>query len=260
MRNFLLGVSLLGLVGAGAGVTWSVLSRPEDAYITHEVADSFNLKNGPAPLKPMVAPGETFRDAVAAAPPAASSLTAPIATEGMAYGKMKALEPQATSSKPYTTISAKAQSWLRKRVGEMASRPAAYMLNRSSLGSAKSLRQFLASPGKVDAYMNSAAVRVALNSPAAAKLILGNPAVVRAFLNTPAMKDPQAVRELLKSPMLAKMLDCPGIQGALNDQTVVNRMISDPQTVMWAVAHPQALTAIAQAAPALGEALSARGR
>ncbi len=253
MRSLLLGVSALGLIGAGAAVGWSVFNRPEDAYITHEVANSFNLQTGPAPVR-----GEVLRDAVAAAP-SASSLTRPIATEGMAYGKMKTVAPAEYRSRP---VSAKAVAWARKSrfVAALVTRPAAFLMNHSSLSSSRSLRGFLADPKKVDAYMNSALVRVAINSPTVAKSLLGNPAVVRAFLATPAMRDPKAVSELLASPMVKKMLDCPAIQEALSDQAVMNRMVGDPQTVSWIVAHPDALSAIAAAVPALGDAFGARAR
>ena len=262
VRNFLIGVSLFGLIGAGGAVTWSVLSRPEDVYITREVTNSFNLQNGPTPSRaPLpLARGETLRDAVAAAPPAASSLTRPIATDGMAYGAMKAPPPEAP--RKFTVITAKALDWMRRSplVSGLAARPAAFLLSHSALGSASGLRSFLADPKKVDGYMNSALVRITINSPAAAKALLGNPAVVRAFLNTPAMRDSKTVSALLASPMLAKMLDCPAIQQALSDPVVLQKMMSDTQTVVWIAAHPQALAAIADVAPALGEAFTSKSR
>ena len=262
MRGILIGVSLFGLVGAGVAVTWSVVARPQDTYITHEVTDSFNLQTGPAPARaplPMTS-GETLRDAVAAAPPAVSSLTRPIATVGMAYGAAKVVTPVPAAKKTYTVITAKAESWARKSsmLSCFLARPAAFLMSHGSLSNARGLRAFLADPKKVDGYMNSALVRITINSPTMAKALLTNPAVIRAFLATPAMRDPQAVRELVASPMLRKMLDCPAIQEALLDPVVMQKMIGDPQTVMWIAAHPQALMAIATAAPALGEAFTAR--
>jgi hypothetical protein len=257
----MIGVTVLGFVGAGAAVTWSVMSRPQDAFITHEVADSFNLQEGPAPARsPMaLAPGETLRDAVAAAPPVASSLVRPTGTDSLMYSsKAPAAQPD-YKSKPVT---AKAETWARKSklVAALVTPPAAFLMNHSSLSSARGLRAFLADPKKVDGYMNSALVRIAINSPTVAKALLGNPAVIRAFLSTPAMKDPAAVRALVGSPMVQKMLDCPAIQEAMTDPGVMNKMMADPQTLMWVVAHPDALEAISKAAPALGDAITSKAR
>jgi hypothetical protein len=38
----------------------------------------------------------------------------------------------------------------------------------------------------------------------------------------------------------------------------MQKMIADPKTVAWVVKHPQALAAISQAVPALGDAFSSR--
>jgi len=257
VRSYLPVISVLGLLGAGGGVTWSVMSRQDDSFITHEVADSFNLKTGPAPVRApaALAPGESLRDAIAAAPPAASSLMRPIAAPGMAVVGMPREAP-----KPLTVITPKAETWALKNkvLARMIAKPAAFLMARSPLSSARGLRAFLADPKKVDAYMNSALVRIALNSPKTAKALLGNPALIRAFLATPAMRDPKTVRALLGSPMLRKMLDCPAIQEALGDPAVMNRMVADPQTISWVAAHPDALMAIASAAPALGDAFRAK--
>lgn len=246
---------MLGLLGAGGAVGWSVLSRPDDAYITREVADSFNMKTGPAPVRPLAtpAPGEALRDAVGAP---ASSLTRPIASPDMAVG----LPPR--DRRPPAAVTPRAEAWARKHrlLAGLISKPASFLLKRSSLSSAAGMRAFLSDPRKVDAYMNSPLVRVTLNSPTVAKTLLGNPAVVRAFLAAPAMSDPKTVRALIGSPMLHKMLDCPAVQEALGDPEVMTRMVADRQTVAWLAAHPQALTAIASAAPALGEAFGAKTR
>jgi hypothetical protein len=258
VRTILPFISVIGLLGAGGAVTWSVMSRPDDAYITHEVANSFNLQTGPAPVRAPVAlaPGETLRDAVAAAPPAPSSLTRLIATPGMAVGGLA----KDAADKQYTVITPRAEAWAKKHrfLTGLIAKPASFLMGRSSLGSARDLRAFLADPKKVDAYMNSTLVRVTINSPTVAKALLGNPAVIRAFLAMPAMRDPQAVRALLGSPMLRKMLDCPAIQEALGDPEVMNKMIADPKTIQWIASHPDALMAIASAAPALGDAFGAK--
>lgn len=255
MRSLLPVISVIGLLGAGGVVTWSVMSRQDDSYITHEVANSFNLQTGPAPVRASVAlaPGETLRDAVAAAPPAPSSLMRQIADPGMVVG----VAPKSAPEKRYTVITPRAEAWAKKHkfLSGLIAKPASFLMGRSSLGSARDLRAFLSDPQKVDAYMNSALVRVTINSPTVAKALLGNPAVIRAFLAMPAMRDPQAVRALLGSPMLRKMLDCPAIQEALGDPEVMNKMIADPKTIQWIASHPDALMAIASAAPALGDAL-----
>jgi len=258
VRKVLPVVSVLGLIGAGAAVTWSVFARPSDAFMTPETARAFNLQEGPAPVRSAspIGPGETFRDAVAAAPPVASSLMKPIADANMVVGAA----PKDAAPKRYTVITPKAEAWARKNkfLAGLIAKPAKFMLSRSALGSARSMRAFLANPKQVDAYMNSPLVRIALNSPTVAKTLVGNPALVRAFLATPAMRDPQTVRALLGSPMVRKMLDCSAIQEALGDPAVMKRMVADPQTVAWIAANPQALLAIAEAVPALGDAFTAK--
>ena len=232
-------------------VTWSVISRQGNSSITHEAANSFNLQTGPAPVR------ASLRDAVAAAPSAPSSLTRLIATADMDVGELSVMPPEAIL---YTSVAPRAEAWAKKHkfLAGLVGKPARFLMGRSSLGSARDLRAFLGDPKKVDAYMNSALVRVTLNSPAVAKVLLGNPAVIRAFLATPALRDPQAVRALLSSPMLRKMLDCPAIQDALADPVVMRRMIADRATVVWIAAHPAALMAIADAVPALGDAFAAK--
>lgn len=253
-------VSLLGLLGSGAAVTWSVLSRPDDSsIITHEAANSFNLQTGPAPSRAPGprASGETFRDAVGAASPIPSSLTRPIATSGMAVGGVLRESPKTVR---YTVITPKAEAWAKKHplLAGLIAKPAAFLLGRSALGNARALRSFLGDSKKIDAYMNSTLVRITLNSPTVAKALVGNPAVIRAVLAAPALRDPQTVRLLLSSRMLRKMLDCSAIQEVLGDPEVMQRLTSDPETVRWISAHPQALTAIVTAVPALGEAFGAK--
>ncbi len=256
MKSFLPIVSVLGLLGAGGAVTWSVMTRPDDSSVTREVADAFNLQTGPAPSRASaaLASGETLRDAVA--PPVLSSLTRPLATAGMDVGGPVRKPPEAA---PRAVITPKAEAWAKqhKFLRALIAKPAAFLIGRSALGSASGLRSFLGNPKKVDAYMNSALVRVTLNSPTLAKALLGDTMVVGAFLATPALRDPQALRALLSSPMLRKMLDCPAIQEALGDPAVMETIIADPQTVSWIAAHPQALLVLAEAAPALGDALTA---
>lgn len=258
VRSLLPAISVLGLLGAGGAVTWSVMSLQDNSYITHEVVNSFNLQTGPAPTRAPVAlsPGETLRDATAAVPPAPSSLTKLIAPPGLAVDGLS----KNAADKQHTVITPRAEAWAKNHefLAGLIAKPASFLMSRSSLGSVRDLRAFLADPQKVDAYMNSTLVRVTINSPAVAKVLLGNPAVIHAFLATPAMRDPQAVRALLGSPMLRKMLDCPAIQKALGEPEVMNKMIADPKTISWIVAHPDALMAIASAVPAMGDAFNTK--
>lgn len=268
MRNGLAVVSVIGLLGASGFVAWSVMGRTDEGYITGKAAESFNLKEGPAPAPSRsMAAQEDMRDAVASVP-APSSLMKPIAFDGLAVAG-KAAAPTASSagaaSAPSGTgkvyVSPRAEAWARKQgfFARLMSKPAAYMMGKSApLSTGASLRRFLADPQKVDAYMNSGLVRVALNSPAVAKAVLGNSAVIRAFLGTGAMRDPQAVRELVASPMVKKMLDCPAVTTALSDPGVMQRMLMDPGTVRFIAANPAVMTAISEAVPALGGAVNSR--
>jgi len=53
-----------------------------------------------------------------------------------------------------------------------------------------------------------------------------------------------------------KMLDCPGVQAALSDDTVVRRLATDPETAEFLARNPETLKAVAGAAPALARAIS----
>jgi hypothetical protein len=259
VRSYLPVISILGFIGAAVAVTYSSISRPTDLYITSEVADSFNLKTGPAPRRPTMAlgAGETLRDSVAAAPAAASSLMRPIAGAGIAVGPAVKEPPKAVR---YTVVTPKAEAWAKKQgfFAGLLAKPAAFLMAHSSLGSAKGVRAFLGDRKKVDAYMNSALVRITINSPSVAKSLLGNTAMVSAFLSTPAMRDAKTVKALLASPMVKKLLDCPAIQEALNDPVVMRKMLDDPKTMTWIALHPEAMIAITEAAPAMGDAMNAK--
>ncbi len=230
-------VSAIGFIGAGAVVTWSVFSRPTDTYNTHEVADSFNLQRVDAPSR--LAAGETLRDAVAAPPPAASSLMRPIAEPGMLVGAAKETERR-------PPVSPQAEVWARKHpfMADLVAKPAAFLLAHSALRSAQGTRAFLGDAKKVDAYMNSPLVRVVLRSPAMARSLMTNAGVAGAFVSTPAMRDPQTVKALLASPMLHKILDCPAIRDTLADGAVMKTMTSDPRTEAWIAKHPEAMLAL----------------
>ncbi|MBI2362411.1 MAG: hypothetical protein HYV15_03390 [Elusimicrobia bacterium] len=139
-------------------------------------------------------------------------------------------------------------------LARMLAAPAGFLMRRTVLKSAKDLRGFLSDKKAVDSYLDSAPVRLAMRHPSVAKSLLTNGALVRAFLATPAMADPATVRRLVKSPLMKKLLDCPGIQGALADPAVMTRLGADPKTLEFVTTHPQVLGAVSAAAPALAEA------
>lgn len=141
-------------------------------------------------------------------------------------------------------------------LNRLLEQPAAYLMNHTSLASASEFRGFLSNKDKVNSYLNSPLVRAALKNPTVAKTVIGNGALVRAFLDTPAMKDQMAVRQLMQSRMFLKMLDCPGIHGALSDVAVTARLASDPQTLAFLTEHPEAAVALGKAFPALSQALT----
>jgi hypothetical protein len=242
-------VSVVGLVGASSFVTWSVLARPDDAALTSEQAHAFDFMEAPrsAPAVPAPAAAEDLRDAVAA--PVSPR---PIPLESMAVAAATQPEPAA---RRLVTPELETAARRSKFFTALLSAPVRFLAAGTALKSPRALRGFLADKDGVEAYMNSALVRVVLNSPAAAKSVLGSPILVRAFLATPALRDPAAVRELLGSRMLVKMLDCPGVQEALADPAVIRNMVADPATLEWLAENPAALKAVASAAPALGRSL-----
>jgi len=255
VKTFLAAVSVLGLAGAAGFVGWSVLSRPTDVFVTGEAAQAFNLQTGlTATSSRSIATGETLRDAVAAPP--ASSLTRPIPLEGMAVrGIGPAARPAAASGfardLPVRVVRKARKTRL---FMNLLAKPASFLMAQTSLRSARAMRAFLSDRRRVEAYLDSPLVRVALNSAAFTKAVLGNGRLVRAFLGSPALQDPALVRELLRSPMMRKMLDCPGIQQALADPETIMGLVSDPETLRFVAEHPQALQSIASAAPALADA------
>lgn len=249
MKNSLAALSVIGLLGASGFVAWSVLSSPDATTLTSEQAGSFDLKEGPAPAPAAAArPAEELRDAVAS--PVSPR---PIPLESMASAVPAAAKPAVP---PFLTPKLEAGVRRSRVFAALLRAPARFLVSSSALKSSRALRAFLDDKPGVEAYMSSAVVRVVLNSPTAAKSLLGSPSLVRAFLGSPAMSDPAAVRALLGSRMLVKMLDCPGVQEALADPAVIRSMVADPATVSWLAENPAALKAIASAAPALANSLS----
>ena len=252
-------MSVIGLLGASGFVAWSVMSRPDAALITSEQAHSFDLKEAPS-AAPTAAPRpvEELHDAVAApVSPRPIAMAGMAATAPAAPAAPAAVRPQV---RPFLTPQLETAVRKSKFFAAMLRAPARFLVAASALKSPRALRSFLENKSGVEAYMNSTVVRVVLNSPSVAKSVLGSPALVRAFLSSPAMKDPQAVRELLESRMVVKMLDCPGVQEALADPAVIRNMLADPGTIQWMGENPEAMHAIASAAPALARSLSAATR
>lgn len=247
--------SVCGLLGASSFVAWSVLSRPDDAALSSEAARPFDLQSAP-PRAAAPAPVEELRDAVAA--PASPR---PILYEGLAAAR-SAPAPTAVEAAERSIVTPALEAGVRRSrfFAALMSAPAKFLASRSALKSPRALRDFLADKSGVDAYMNSAVVRVALASPVVAKSILGRPALVRAFLESPAMRNPDSVRALLSSRMVVKMMDCPGVQEALADPAVIRSLAADPETLRWLGENPRALDALVSAAPALARSLGAAAR
>lgn len=250
MRNALAVVSVCGLLGASGFVAWSVLSRSSDGILSPETARSFDLKTVPPPPRaPASAPSEDLRDAVAS--------PRPILYDGLAAAQAVPAAVVKPPESNYVSPKLETQARRSRLFAAVLSAPAKLLASRSVLGSPRALKAFLDDPRAVDAYLNSTVVRAVLASPAVASAVLGRPALVQAFLSSPAMRDPGAVRALLSSRMVAKMLDCPGVQGALADPAVIRSFVGDPQALKWIDENPQAASALAAAAPALAKSLGA---
>ncbi len=250
-------VAVAGLAASAILVTWSSLRRENEAYLTKEVNSGFDVQEVSSRAEAAIA--AAARPAPPAPPPSAppSSLVAPIMTEHMA-----ASAPSASAVPESSPLAArKAERWVRthKVFAAFLKAPARLLAKRSSnLASPRALKAFLADPKRVNAYLDAPLVRAALNSPTVTKTLLTDPGVVKAFLSTPAMQDESAVRALLSSKLFRKVMDCPGPQGAFEDPAVITRMVTNPVTVRWIGENPQALTAIAKAAPAMASAFAAR--
>lgn len=253
MKKALASVSVVGLLGAAGFVAWSVFSRPADDSVAKEQARAFDLQQVEAPpaARP-TPPAESVRDAVAE--PVSPR---PIPLETMVVPGRVAREARRPAPPP---VLPKAEAWARhtKAFAAMLNAPAGLIRSASAFRDARTLKGFLADPRAVDAFMDSALTRVTLKSPAIARAVIGSPTLVRAVLSSPAMRDPAAVRALLSSRMLAKILDCPAVQEALSDPAALRGSLADPETVRWFGENPQALQSLAKAAPALADAFAAR--
>lgn len=250
MKNALVAMSVAGLLGASGFVAWTVFSRPDDAV--SGAAAAFDFKEAPPPSsRPLSAGSEQLKDAVADA-----ASPRPISVAEMAREAPPRVDRR-PPVRPFLTPELESGVRKSKILNALLRAPARFLVAGSAMKSPRALNAFLGDKAAVDAYMNSTLVRVALNSPAVAKALIGNAALVRAFLGSPALRDPGTVKALVGSRMLAKMLDCPGVQGALADPAVIRSLASDPVTIEWIGRNPQSLNAIATAAPALAGSLSA---
>ncbi|TBR18069.1 hypothetical protein EPO15_15550 [bacterium] len=237
-------VSLAAVTGV---VAWSMLTRPIDPRMVDVAVEASDFPSpAPAPNFPS-ASADSMRDAMASPQPI------PIAGYSMTPQRPPTA-PEAAVPKVPPGIEVKARA--NPVFAAMLAAPARFVLRKTTLGDAKAFKRFLASPKAVDAYLDSGLVRAALRSPAVTKTILANGGLVRAFLGSPAMQDPVALAALLKSPMFKKVVDCPGVQGALAEPSVMVRLVSDPATVDYLSEHPQAAQALAQAFPALAQAFT----
>lgn len=254
-------MSVAGLAGTAGLVAWSTLNRPKEAYLTTEVNQGFNLQQSSKIFVPRPSIEEGLRDAVASPSSLSAVSPRPIAMAEYATSGVlppKPAEAPAAEAKPVVTITSKMLSRIRtsRAFRTMMSKPASMMMSQTSLRSGAEMRRFLAEPKRVDAYMNSSMMRVALNSPAFAKAVLTNETLVRSFLGSPAMEDPATLRAILQSPMFRKIMDCPGIQQALADPAVIQSMVGTPEAGMFIAQNPGFARALASAAPAMASAFS----
>ena len=236
MKEHLPLMSFLGLISVSAFLAYSSLSHPIDPRMVDEA-----VEHNPFPAAAAM-PRESMRDALTSSP-------MPVGPAGYKMSPTPQAAPAAQRMPP-----GERKVPVNGVMAKMLASPASFLMRRTTLRSAKDLRKFLADKKAVDSYLDSAPVRMAMRHPAVAKSILTNGALVRAFLATPAMSDPDAVRRLVKSPLMKKLLDCPGVQGALADPAVMTRLGADPKTAEFVAANPQVLGAISAAAPALAEA------
>jgi hypothetical protein len=244
VKNHAAVLSVLGLAGATLFVAWSSSYKPTDPTMTEEVVEPADFSPPPAPARAGLA-DESMRDSVAASGP--SPMPIPIA--GLSMSPRNISVP----ARPFPVGEQKRARDAGLLAALMAG-PEAFIQRRTILGSPKEFRKFLADRRRVDAYLDSVLVRAALRSPAVAKSILTSGPLVRAFLGAPALQDPATVSELLRSPLLGKLLDCPGIQEALSDPAVTTRLVADPATAAFVMDNPQVLKTLSAVVPALGRA------
>ena len=239
-------VSLAAVTGV---VAWTTLTRPVDPRMVDTEVTASDFPTAPPSHLPPTA-SESMRDALAASP-------APIPISGYSMSPKPQAAPTAAQA-PVPKVPPGVEVRARKDpvFAALLEAPARFIIKRTTLGDAKGFKRFLASPKAVDGYLNSALVRAALRSPAVTKTVLANGPLVRAFLGSPAMQDPTALASLLKSPLFKKVVDCPGVQEALMDPSVMMRLGADSATLDYLAEHPQAAQALGKAFPALASAFA----
>lgn len=250
---YLLGGAVIVLAGLGGVIAGLRSERREIRPAAHAPA-AFDLPEVSAQAEARIAqearaPSPSLAPAEPAAPVPSMGVMRPIPLEGMAGSKPK---PGGPGKVPVVT--AKAVRWVRthKVFAAFLKAPARYLAGKGGrMRSAGAFQDFLADKKQVDAFLDSPLVRVALNSPVISRALLGDPDVAKAFLGSPAMQDPAAVKALMSSRLLQKVLDCPGPQGAIEDGRTLPGILTNPAVIGWLKENPSALKTLSQAVPAL---------
>lgn len=180
------------------------------------------IRDAAAAAKPQARPAPAVRTEAPAAAPEAPPPSDPAAPTAIAGGEAAAL-------------------W---------KNPGRYVVERSWLRSADTLKAMVQQPDRVERYLDLPAVRLVTNSPMLSRWVLGNRAVVRAFLHSPAMQDRGAVSALLSSELADRILTSPGVRSLLQDPARISEVFQDPEIVDWLRANPAALSALSPAGTA----------
>lgn len=252
---YLLGGAVIVLAGLG-GVIAGLRSERRDIRPAAHAPAAFDLPEVSAQAEASIArealaPSPSLAAPQPAAPAPSMAVLRPIPLEGMA-GAKSAPRPGGPGKVPVVT--AKAVRWVRthKVFAAFLKTPARYLAGKGGrMRSPGAFQDFLADKKQVDAFLDSPMVRVALNSPVISRALLGDPDVAKAFLGSPAMQDPAAVKALMSSRLLQKVLDCPGPQGAIEDGRTLPGILTNPAVIGWMKDNPSAIKTLAQAVPAL---------
>ncbi len=208
----------------------------------------------PEPEPPVELP--LLSDPVAPTPAPASSLP-PSRLPSVPASEPSRPAPASAGKVPVVT--AKAVKWARTHrvFAAFLKSPARMLAGKGArMSSPAALKAFLADREQVEAYLDSPLVRIALNSPVVSKALLSDPGVATAFLGSPAMRDPEAVKALMTSSLLKKILDCPGPQAALEDPKTLTSLVTNPATVNWLAKNPDGLKGLTAALPGVAEAFA----
>ncbi len=229
----------------------AAMAVPESGFDLNYVASS---SEAPRP-RPQRAPASSMvgvisGGALATAPTASAPSEAPSASAAAAPSSGGAVAAAVSAVRDRVERTAQ---W-----ATMLASPAKFLVGHTQLGSAISLRRFLADPASVQKYAGHPLVQEVLSSPTLVGLLM-RPALARAFVGSPAMNDDAAVTALLRSPLTAQILRSPGVQQAMSDNAdSVQALVNDPQVAQWLGKHPEATTTLGQVNPAFS-ALSLMG-